>query len=88
MLAEFGYTNPKYSVLQGQFISILQTALAFADNFLLPIEKCAEMCYSAIQGYGNEGNGRLKETFYPKMFPSEVQYICKNDRSIAGFVSI
>ena len=27
------------------------------------------MCYSAIQGYGNEVNGRLKETFYPKMFP-------------------
>ena len=30
------------------------------------------MCYSAVQGYGNEGNGRLKETFYPKMFPSLV----------------
>ena len=31
------------------------------------------MCYSAVQGYGNDGNGRLKETFYPKMFPCKKQ---------------
>lgn len=30
------------------------------------------MCYSAVQGYGNDGNGRLKETFYPKMFPYHI----------------